>query len=260
MMMLKKTMVTVLLAVALVFGLGFAGCSDDSGGGGGGAPDITTPPAQINGFYGVTSGGKTIQVIITPAVSLSTQTRTVSWALTNTYQIKVAGIVVSQGTITNISGTIEFTPTDGSTVTATPGGIGLISAITVVTGSGTSYNGSCAESTDYYYMMAGGTTYTKSDWDDFCKSMSPGALYDYCMAHTEMFGDGVIKAGTWEEVAEFGIESGLQSGNDRNQLETTISQIRDTLNSEAYAIGFFPLDSTYIYKGGVFYVSRLPLN
>jgi hypothetical protein len=200
-------------------------------------------PKSIKGYYGVTSDGKTIEVIIG---SNSRSVRSVIGTIITHYEINVAGVVVSRGTVVNDDGNITFTPSDGSTVTPTVSN-GEITAITIQSADGySSYSGPTFESRDYFYGIGAGTDFTESQIENMIRGKTPKDVYDYCWTQASHFDDPESTAGTFAELTAFG------------QLYacpvTVIDGIADALDGNVSAVGWYNDGETNI----MYYVSRIP--
>jgi len=184
-----------IVAAALLFGVSVVGCDDDKG-------SIETP-VILNGYYGVTSDGKTLEIIIKEgtAQNIAVASRMVIWGANNTYQIRVNGVVVSSGTATKTGESISFVPTDGSSVDVNsfsndalaisvtpPDGIAPISATTI-------------PAKDYYYAIGGPINKTREQLQADFAGKTPELIYN---TYFKLVDGYDYDAGTWEFICDFG--------------------------------------------------------
>lgn len=230
--------------------LALAGCDDDSGDGG------RTSPEVINGFYGVTSNGKTIEIVITPrssgsALSSRSVTATIKYTTGDDYFVYIDRVKVSSGTITVTAenGTINFTSNDGSTVssiTATAPG-----TITVTPSGGSAYSGQVVAAQDHYYCIGAATYASKAEIENVFSGKTPEQVYTYCSTTgTSMFLDWPeSNAGTWNEIVSWA--KGYAAP------DYVISGIAKELTGKVSAVGWYRWASEGYNI--MFYISRVPL-
>jgi hypothetical protein len=231
----------------------FMGCKNPSGGGT--DPGIVRPNV-INGYYGVTADGKTIEVIVTPSsssnvLSNTNVSRSVTYTVSNAYVIKIDGIVVSSGTVDNTGGTITFTPTDGSIINSSPSSGGVLTSISV-TSSGVTYSASMHEAIDFYYAIGAATTYTLAECKALMAGKTPEEVYAYCWSAGETFFDPDSDSGTFDEIVAFGRSNDCP--------DTEISRVSKDLNSgKISGMGSYSHVVSGITYNVMFYVSKVPL-
>ncbi|MDR1147918.1 MAG: hypothetical protein LBK66_04740 [Spirochaetaceae bacterium] len=165
--MVNKKNLYGILALALVFGMAAAGCEHNARGGEGGGNE----PQLIDGYYGVTEKGETIEVILT----LSKAAKAV---VSGTFVIKINGVVVSSGNYENDNGKTTLTATDGSTVKIELDDKLSLKSIEVKKADGTEYKGSTYESKDYYYVNTILTKCTKDELAAFVSGKTIGEFAD----------------------------------------------------------------------------------
>jgi hypothetical protein len=191
-----------ILALALVFGMALAGCEHNARGiEGGGDSDA---PETITGFYGVTTDGKIIEIILTSSNGTSQNARAI--AESGTYVIKIDGFIVSEGSFTNNGNTLTFASTDNSTVTPVISSDGELTSITVVADN-TSYSGKTIESKDHYYIGTLLTKYTKDQFTAVVSGKTLGELANICGSDSN-FRDSEGVDGRWDELVEIFTLSG----------------------------------------------------
>ncbi|MDR1147269.1 MAG: hypothetical protein LBK66_01415 [Spirochaetaceae bacterium] len=176
--MVSKKNLCGILALALVFGMALAGC-DNSGGGGDGGGGGGDGPEIINGYYGITSDGKTIEIIITSSNKTAQNARVL---LNGTYRTMINGIKMSEGTCQNDNGMPKFTSIDGVSTVALQISGGVLS-ITVKGTDNKTYQGSAVESRDWFYCVAGGTVFTESEFNEKFKNKTMLEIFTYIWAH-----------------------------------------------------------------------------
>ncbi|MDR0639075.1 MAG: hypothetical protein LBG27_09305 [Spirochaetaceae bacterium] len=229
-----------IIAVWAGIGLGFAGCDtgDDDGGG-----SVTTPEV-INGFYGVTNNGKTIEVVI------KNKAPTEKWTSGDDYFVYIDRIETSRGTITVTSGNgqIIFTSTDGSSVSAIT--ITNPSAITVTKG-GTTYSGKIVAAQDLYYCIGAATDASKAQIESVFAGKTPEQVYTWCSTTgTSLFLDyPESNIGTWNEMVRWA--KGFAAPN------AVINGIAGDLTGKVSAVGWYRWASEGYNI--MFYISRMPL-
>jgi hypothetical protein len=241
-----------MLALLLTFGMTVAGCDDGSTDDGGGA----TTPEVINGFYGVTSDGKTIEIVITPQSSQSVlSSRSAStiaaWTTGDHYFVYVDRIKVSSGTITvsASNGIIAFSSSDGSSVSSinatAPG------AITITPSGGSAYTGKVVAAEDYYYCIGAATYASETQIKSVFNGKTPEQVYNYCSTTgTSMFLDWPeSNAGTWGEMVTWAKGYSAPDG--------VISDMAEELTGKVSAVGWY----NWSARGYniMFYISRVPL-
>lgn len=236
--MLKKWllgMITPLVVVMLVFSL--IGCDNGSGGSG-----KIEEPTVINGYYGVTSDGKSIEVIITPI------SRDVEWGATNEYVIRIDGVEKSKGTATKSGSTINFTPGDGSSVSVSNynGGAPSVS----VTKDGTTYTAqTMVTSRDYYYSVGAATGQTSTEIQQIFSGKTPEQIYNYYLKNSQYFSDYDYEEGTFDDIVAFGKYWKCP--------DSQLSQVSKDMNSgKVFGVGYYRHSQ---YGNIVFFVSKLPL-
>jgi hypothetical protein len=241
---------TGIIAIGVVIGFGLAGCDNGSGVGGGG---ITTPEV-INGFYGVTSDGKTIEIVITPKSSNSTlfsKSAVSRWTTGDDYFVYIDRVKVSGGTITVTAenDSITFVSNDGSSVssitTTAPGNI------TITPNGGTAYSGKVVAAEDHYYCIGAATDASKAEILSVFSGKTPEEVYRWCSTYgTSMFLDyPESKAGTWNEIVLWGKGYGAP--------DYVISGMAEELKGKVSAVGWYRWASEGYNI--MFYISRVPL-
>jgi hypothetical protein len=244
-------LVCVLLAALALVCVSCTGAyiNPDAGGGGASTSEI------INGFYGVTSDGKTIEIVITSQSSKSVlSSRSASnWSTGDHYFITIDRIKVSSGTITvtATNGSITFSSTDGSSVSSI--NITAPGAITIRTSGGTQYSGKVVEAKDYYYCIGAPTDASEATIKGVLNGKTPEQVYNYCSTTgTYLFFEyPETFAGTWEDI--------LVWAGKYNAPPTVIKNVHDELfdNGKVSAVGYY-----YWNKEGfniMFYVAKVPL-
>jgi hypothetical protein len=245
----NKFFISGMLVVLLAFAFVLTGCPTGTSGG---DDDLYTPPpaengistpAVINGYYGVTDDGKTIQIVITPSGSKNAG-RAIVWSAGDTYTAYVNGKVVSQGTVVASAGVIAFASSDGSTVNITG------KTIVIKTGNGTTYNGNITPAADYYYCIGTTTTYKESEINTLFSGKTPEQVYNYCSTTgVYHFDYPRTETGTWEEMKKIAKEEECP--------DTIVSAIAKKLDSNVSAWDYYYADK---YNSNVmFYIARLPL-
>jgi hypothetical protein len=244
--MKRKVFFVAMLGVVWYFGLVVVGCDNGNGGGDG----IITPNI-INGYYGVTSDGKTIEVIFTPSPSNRNASRSIT--VYNSYVIKIDGVVVSVGTVTNTGGTITFTPTDGSTVTPTLTGE-VLDSISVTSSDGITYSADMNEAADFYYSIGAATYMTLAECQALINGKTPEQVYQYCWGNTELFlDDPDDAAGTFDDMVAF--------GRSHSCPDAEISRVAKELNSgKISGVGCYSYSENGYTYNIMFFVSKVPLN
>jgi len=230
--MLKKNlfgMITLMAGVMLVLTLSL-GCNN------GGGDDGIVRPNIINGYYGVTNDGKTIEVIIEDGVTL-----TVDDYANKTYVIKVDGVEKSKGTVTKSGSTITFTKSTGDNVSGiiTSGSlasltVGSITSITMVT------------SRDHFYCIGGPTSQSEEQIkQNFLTGKTPTQIKSYLETYLN---DYDYDEGAFDYIIEFG-----KSYNCPNKELTRISE--EMNSGKFYGVGYYKHKE---YGNIVYCVSRLP--
>ncbi|MDR2746388.1 MAG: hypothetical protein LBB77_02980 [Treponema sp.] len=223
---------------------GWTEAGGDEGGGGSGG--LVTEPEVINGFYGVTTDGRTIEIIIT-----SRGSKTV-FSTGNSYVVKIDGREVSRGTVTASNGSLVFNSINGSSVssidTMSPG------AITITASGGTVYSGKVVEAEDYYYCIGAPTNASKSEIEQVLarETRTPEDVYIYCTTGhgTDMFFDWPeTKTGSWEEMKIFAKKYGAP--------DSVIYNIAKVLKGKVSAVDWYHWSSEGYNI--MFYISRMPL-
>jgi len=231
-----------IVAAALLFGVSVVGCDKDDDG-----EDPVVSPVVINGYYGVTSYGETLEIIIkeVTAQSIAVASRMVIWGANNTYQIRVNGVVVSSGTATKTGESISFVPTDGSSVdvksfsndalaisVTPPDGIAPISATTIA-------------AKDYYYAIGGPINKTREQLQADFAGKTPDKIYNDYFKLVDGYD---YDAGTWAFICEFG--KYYQCPN------SELSRVANEMNAgNISGVGYYSHSS---YGNIVYYVSKIP--
>jgi hypothetical protein len=243
--MKKNGFISGMLAVLLTFVFALTGCPTGNG-------DPDTPPlagdgistpAVINGYYGVTDDGKTIQIVITPSGNQNVS-KSIKWTNHDVYTAYVDGQVVSKGTITASGGSILFAPSDGSSVNITG------DSIVITTSGGTTYNGDIIPAADYYYCIGATTDYTKNEINTLFSGETPEEVYNFCSTTgASHFDYPDTVEGTWENIKAFAKLQGCD--------DSMVSKIAKELDSNVSAWDYY---YTNKYNSNVmFYIARLPL-
>jgi hypothetical protein len=241
-----------MLVVLLVFGFILMGCDTGNGTGNGIVIPEAKTPSIINGYYGVTSDGKTLELLITvPSASkaISKLARAVIWEENCPYTLKVDGVVISTGTIKNTDGNMTFVPSDSSTVTPTFDNTGVITRISVTKADGTTYSGDTYESKDFFYCIGAPTSYTASFIKTKFEGMTPEQVHEYCWSHSQYFSYPDSDSGNWEEIKVF--------GRSYKCPETLINSVGARLEGKVSAWDSYTHSE---YGLIMFYVSRIPFD
>jgi hypothetical protein len=228
----------------------FTGCDNGSTGG-----NEITRPTVFNGYYGVTTTGETIEIIISTPVSANILhsnglSRSVNWSASSPYEIKIDGVVVSRGTCTNNNGKIGFSPTDGSTIAVT-GYTGMVPKINV-TKNGTTYSSSTLkEAVDFFYGIGASTYMTESQMRTNFSGKTPEQIYQWCINNTSYFPDYPDqRAGTFDTMVAF--------GNEYSCPIAQINRVTDEINSGNISGWGFYVHPQY---GNIIYgISRIPFH
>jgi hypothetical protein len=253
--MVSKKNLCGILALALVFGMAAAGCEHNARGSEGGGNE----PQFIDGYYGVTENGETIEIILT----LSKAAKAV---VSGTFVIKINGVVVSSGYYENDNGITTFTATDGSTVTIVLDDDDLsLKSIDVKKADGTEYKGNTYKSEDYYYIN---TIFTKCTKDELIAFVSGKTIDEFGDTFqeddrfpTEEGNDSL--AGSWEYFMELFTVSGYPTSmltNIASNLDKDTLFVWDWIErspkdmEEAKVYNNFP-----DYPNFIMFVSRVPL-
>jgi hypothetical protein len=229
----------------------FTGC--DTGGGGG--DDEIVRPAIFDGYYGVTTTGETIEIIISTPVSaniiqLNRFPRSVNWSVSSTYEIKINGVVVSRGTCTNNNGKIGFSPTDGSAIDVT-GYTGMVPMVTVIKDGVTYSSSTLKEAVDFFYGIGASTYMTESQMRTNFSGKTPEQIYQWCISHTSYFPDyPEQRTGTFDDIVAF--------GNEYSCPIAQINRVTNEINSGSISGWGFYVHPQY---GNIIYgISRIPFN
>jgi hypothetical protein len=237
-----------LLVVLLAFGFILMGCDT----GNGHSDSWAKTPSIINGYYGVTSDGKTIELLTTiPSASkaISGLARAVIWEENCSYTLKVDGVVISTGTIKNTDGNMTFVPSDSSTVTPTVDSTGVITRISVTKADGTTYSGDTYESKDFFYCIGAPTSYTAGFIKTKFDGMTPEQVYEYCWNNSQYFNYPDSDSGNWEKIKAF--------GRSYKCPETLINSVGARLEGKVSVWDSY----THSENGLImFYVSRIPFD
>jgi len=225
------------LALAAIFGLALAftfSCSSDDGGDSG---EIVRPNV-IDGYYGVTFDGKTIEVLV-------------NWSTSNAYTIKVDGSSVSQGTATNSGGIMTFTPSDNSAVTVTGYAEGGEAPLVSVENSGTTYTAqTMSTASDYYYCVGAATGQSSLQIQQLFAGKTPEQIYSYYLSNPQYFDDYDAEEGTFDEIVEF-----AQYWKCPN---SELSRISNEMNSgKFFGVGYYTHPQ---YGNIVFFISKIQMH
>jgi len=221
-----------IIALVAVIGFSFAACKDDE------EEAAVVAPTVINGYYGVTANGESMEVIITPA-----SRATVEWASQNTYSIRVDGTEVSKGTAVKSGSVITFTSTDGSAVIV--GSYDADGSPKVsVTKDGKTYTAqTMVTSSDYYYAYGAPTSDSYDKIQSNFKGKTPKQIYDQYLKNSDGDGDW----GTWDYIVQF---AGFYEC-----PNSELSRISSEMNSgKISGTGYYTHSS---FGNIVYYVSRI---
>ena len=227
-----------IIAVSLLFGMLIVGCEDEK--------DSIETPVVINGYYGVTSDGKTLEIIIKEgtAKNIAVTSRMVTWGANNTYEIKINGKVVSSGTASKTGESITFTPSDGSSVTVDSYTSGAPN-ISVSNGENT-YKAKTVVAQDYYYAVGGPVDKTLAQLRNDFAGKTPETIYNTYFYLVDGYD---WDAGTWEYICEF--------GKFYQCPDSELSRVAKEMNAgNISGVGYY----THKQWGNiVYYVSKVPL-
>jgi hypothetical protein len=231
-----KKVVCSSIAIILLIALALIGCSSPSG-----SDDGITPPS-LDGFYGTTDDGKTIEILI------SSSALNAAWSTGNYYVAKINDAIVSRGTIVASPGSISFTQTSGGTVSS----INIIGsgAIIITDGGGTTYSGNVKAAEDYYYCIGATTSLTQSQIASNFTGKTPEDIYAWCSGPGSSYFD-------WPETREGTFADIVAFGKEYLAPDSVLSQVATDLNGRVSAWGYY-----YYSQSGqncMFYVARTPL-
>jgi hypothetical protein len=223
--MTKNMFFAGLLVIAAAFGMLVAGCDNDPGDGG------PVTPTVINGYYGVISDGKTIEVIAT----------------SGNYVLRLDGVEFNRGPLN--ASPITLNPTTGTTVVITTSG----GAITGVTVTSNGQNMPIQSARDYYYStaMAAPTSFTRQDFESMIAGKTPKQVYEYCQNHPDISTSNYeVYEGTWADMVALAREEGVPV--------LVFSQVAEIMNAgKISGFGFFYWPE---YKINViYYISKIPI-
>lgn len=240
----KKLSGTMTLPVGVMLIFCLIGCSNDGGGSSSSNESGgVVKPTVINGYYGVTADGKTIEVIITPTA----HNVNVDFGTANNYVIKIDGVEKSKGTVTKSGSAIVFTASDGSAVNAAINSNGDLTSLSVTKSGATYTAASMVTSSDYFYAIGGPTNQSEKQIKEDFLGGTPTQIKNYLYTH---LGDYDYHEGTFDEIMAF--------GKSWKCPDKELSQISKEMNSGSfYGIGYYKHSQ---YGNIVYCVSRLPFS
>jgi len=230
-----KVFGTVVLTVAMLFAL--VSCSNGGGGGGGGGS--IPAPNNVTGFFGVTSDGRTIEVVNTtanPGRSISTT----GWATGNGYAVFINGSETSRGTITISGSNISFTPATGDVVSLNTSN----GEITVGSVSGTV----AAAEPDRFFAIGAGTRMTEAQIKANAAGKTPEQFLVWALndGYYEFYNND-WEDGSWATI--------VTKAKEYNCPDSVLTKASNDLKDRFSGWGYFYDNSERCYI--VFYISRV---